>query len=77
MRSRLELSLFANVTEVSKHEEQIIKELIKDGVAGTWKGNAPAVRFAAIDHGRHDLFGPHGAFGEGLLGYGDKPISLR
>ena len=42
------------------HEEQIIKELIKDGVAGTWEGNTPAQGLTAIDHGRHDLFGFHG-----------------
>lgn len=52
------------------HGKDVIKELHKCGVC--LKGDAPGVWVLGINHGGHDVFGLHGAFGEGTGGKVDE-----
>ena len=52
------------------HKEDVIKELHEDRVMA--KGDAPGGRLFSVDHGRHDVFWFHAAFGKGTCGNKDS-----
>jgi len=56
------------------HEESVIEQLAQG--QAVFKGDAPRIRVANIDHGRHDMFGLHAAFSNSLARDGNAPGSL-